>query len=43
MKYLTIILLISSCSPVPSRVATEFKTGEEGEYQGTDVSLSWDL
>jgi hypothetical protein len=43
MKYLAILLLLSSCAPTPSRVSTEFKTGEQGEYQGTDIAFSWDL
>jgi len=45
MKILSIILslLILSCAPLPQRVSTEFKTGEEGQYQGTDVAFSWDL
>jgi hypothetical protein len=43
MKYLTILLILTSCSPTPSRVSADLKTGDQGEYRGTDVAFSWDL
>jgi hypothetical protein len=42
---LAIIISLSllACAPVPNKVTTEFKTGEEGEYKGADIGFSWDI
>lgn len=41
---LTLSLFLFGCIPTPPEtIDTKFKTGGEGEYQGTDIGVTWRL
>jgi hypothetical protein len=44
MKLIILItFLIVGCVPVPEKVETKFETDGNGQYQGTELGMSWKL